>query len=440
MISRQKRKNYAKLVNLLDKKLTNPGFIEQFKGKPQDFTRKRSFSFKSLSLFIVSSLQSSIQRELDRFFQSYNDKEVAERFVTQSAFSQARNKIRPEAFEELNKESVRCFYSEFKLKKWNGFRLVAIDGSEIQLPKNPGTIAEYGEYKTSRMDSSVVLARISKSYDVLNNISIDAKLVNRKVGERSLAKSHLGNIGKNDLFLLDRGYPSFDLFREILSRGGHFCARIAVGKWNIAKELVETGETEKIALIRPGYSIRTRYKGQNIEVTPIKCRFILIELENGEKEVLITSLLNKGKYPHGIFKGLYHKRWGIEESYKKDKVVLQFENFSGYSVIAVRQDFFATILLGNLTAIMASGLDGEIGAATAKAKYDYQINITNALSKIKHAIAKLFTKARIDKMIEQLLGAILANIQPIRPNRSFKRRDKKKHRNHIRYYKSYMAL
>ena len=360
--------------------------------------------------------------------------------MTQSAFSQARNKIRPEAFEELNKESTSCFYSNFKVKRWNGFRLVAIDGSEIQLPKNPGTIAEYGEYRTNRMDSSTVLARISKSYDVLNNISIDAKLVNRKIGEHSLAKSHLAHIGKNDLFLLDRGYPSFDLFREILASGGHFCARAAVGNWNIAKELVESGKPEIIAEIKPGYNICTRYKEQNIKVAPIKCRFILIELKNGEKEVLITSLLDTAIYPHNTFKGLYHKRWAIEESYKKDKLVLQFENFSGYSVIAVQQDFFATILLGNLTAIIASNLDDEISAATAKAKYDYQINTTTALSKMKNAIAKLFTKYRIVKMIEQLVGAILENIQPIRPNRSFKRRDRKRHRNHIRHYKTYMTL
>jgi hypothetical protein len=246
-----KQKSYAKLINLLDKKLTNPSFIEQYKSSHRDFIRKRNFSFKSLSLFIVSSLQSSIQRELDRFFQSYNNKDVAERFVTQSAFSQARNKIRPEAFEELNKESTSCFYSNFKVKRWNGFRLVAIDGSEIQLPKNPGTIAEYGEYRTNRMDSSTVLARISKSYDVLNNISIDAKLVNRKIGEHSLAKSHLAHIGKNDLFLLDRGYPSFDLFREILASGGHFCARAAVGNWNIAKELVESGKPESVVFKVP---------------------------------------------------------------------------------------------------------------------------------------------------------------------------------------------
>jgi hypothetical protein len=146
------------------------------------------------------------------------------------------------------------------------------------------------------------------------------------------------------------------------------------------------------------------------------------------------------KYPHNTFKNLYHQRWAIDESYKKDKIVLQFENFSGYSVIAIQQDFFATILLGNLTAMIASGLDDEIGVITTKAKYNYQINTTTALSKVKNVIAKLFTKVRIIKTIEWLIKAILSSIQPIRPNRSFKRRDKKKYTNHIGFYKSYMVL
>ena len=90
--------------------------------------------------------------------------------------------------------------------------------------------------------------------------------------------------------------------------------------------------------------------------------------------------------------------------------------------------------------MIASNLDHEIGVITTKAKYNYQINTTTALSKIKNAIAKLFTKVRVIKIIERLIKAILSSIQPIRPNRSFKRRDRKKHRNHIRHYKSYMTL
>lgn len=96
------RKNHAKLIRFIDKKLSSEEFILKHKTIESAFTRKRSFTFKSLSLFILSSIQSSLQRELDRFFRQYNDSQITEQFVSKSAFSQARKKINPEAFRELN--------------------------------------------------------------------------------------------------------------------------------------------------------------------------------------------------------------------------------------------------------------------------------------------------------------------------------------------------
>lgn len=345
-------------------------------------------------------------------------------------------KIKPVAFKELNNDGVNHFYSSYPIKKWNGFRLIAIDGSEASLPKTEETINEFGEYTTNFMNKTVVLARISKAYDVLNKITIDARLVNRKIGEHSLANQHIQYCGKEDLVLYDRGYPSFDLFRNTLASGSHFCARVAISNWSVAKKLVETGEKEIITEIKPGYELKARYKKEGIDVEPIKCRFLCIDLDTGEKEVLITSLLDKEKYPHAVFKDLYHLRWDVEESYKKDKHRLQLENFSGKTIIAIYQDFYANIFMGNFTAILSSCLDDEIGKKTSKAKYKYQINITTAIAKVKETIALFFIRPNIVGIIKRLIQMFLENLSPIRPGRNFERNKQKRKR----YYKGYLSL
>ena len=373
---------------------------------------------------------------MDRFFKSYNHKEISEQFATQSAFSQARLKIKPGAFKELGNDCIDHFYANYPIKKWKGFRLIAIDGSEAFLPKTEETIDKFGQYTTNFMNKTVVLARMSKAYDVLNKINIDAKLVNRKIGEHTLAKQHLEHCGKGDLLLFDRGYPSFDLFRKTLASGCHFCSRVAVSNWSVAKELVESGKKEIIAEINPGNDLKRKYKKQDIDVEAIKCRFVCVELPSGEKEVLITSLLDTEKYPHVIFKELYHLRWDIEESYKKDKHRLQLENFSGKTIIAIYQDFYANILMSNITSILSSCLDDEIDRKTNKTKYKYQLNITTALAKVKETIALIFTRPNIMELIKRLVHMFLSNLSPVRPNRSFERRkDKRK-----RYHKNYLTL
>ena len=367
---------------------------------------------------------------------AYNDTELSERFVTQGAFSQARAKIKPAAFKELSDDCVNHFYTHYKVKKWNGFRLIGIDGSEAMLPKNEETIKEYGRDTTNFMNKNIVLARLSKAYDVLNGLSIDAKLVNRNIGEHTLANEHLTCLGKGDLVLFDRGYPSYDLFNNTRAHQCHFCARVAVSNWNIARKLVESGEKETIAAIRPGHDLIKKYKQQDINYEPIQCRFICIELSTGEKEVLITSLLDQEKYPYEVFRQLYHLRWNVEESYKKDKHRLQLENFSGTSLIAIQQDFHANILLGNITSVFSSNLEQLINQRRKNKKYSYQVNITTALAKVKEILAFLFTRVNILLLIEKLIDMLLANTGPIRPGRTFVRNKDKKRR----YFKGYRPL
>ena len=129
-------------------------------------------------------------------------------------------------------------------------------------------------------------------------------------------------------------------------------------------------------------------------------------------------------------------RWDIEESYKKDKHRLQLENFSGKTVIAIYQDFYAKSLMSNFTSILSSCLDEEIDRKTTKTKHKYKLNITTALAKVKEMIALLFTRSNIIALIDRLIKVFLSNLSPVRPNRSFVRNKQKRKR----YYKCYLPL
>jgi hypothetical protein len=68
---------------------------------------------------------------------------VAKNTVVKSAFTKARKKFSYTAFIELNEQLIKDTEQVFPLKKWKGFRLVAIDGSTIKVPNSknpPGTL------------------------------------------------------------------------------------------------------------------------------------------------------------------------------------------------------------------------------------------------------------------------------------------------------------
>jgi len=75
-------------------------------------------------------------------------------------------------------------------------------------------------------------------------------------------------------------------------------------------------------------------------------------LNNGDIEVLITSLLDEEIYLHRDFKWLYNKRWGIETFFDRLKNLLEIERFSTETIIGMEQDFHALIFLSTFESVL----------------------------------------------------------------------------------------
>ena len=90
-----------------------------------------------------------------------------------------------------------------------------------------------------------------QAYDVLNNLTIDAKLSTYNDNEHNLSLEHTVVFEKGDLALYDRNYASFWLFALLLDKQVNFCARVKVGSWEVAKELSDSGTKEIITEIYP---------------------------------------------------------------------------------------------------------------------------------------------------------------------------------------------
>jgi len=84
----------------------------------------------------------------------------------------------------------------------------------------------------------------------------------------------------------------------------------------------------------------------------IEKRFVWVRLSTGEIEVLVTSRLDEEKYTTQMLKELYHLRWGVEGFFGVLKERLKMDNFTGKTVVSVRQDFFATMFLTGLESVL----------------------------------------------------------------------------------------
>lgn len=390
---------------------------------------------------MIINFKSSIQREADRFFAALFKEDFNIREVTKGAFTQARAKLAPEAFKKLNKIAVDTFYAQAPFIKWQQRRLLAVDGTRLMLPNHSTIISTFGTHHFGpNADAVRSMAMGSILYDPLNQIALDSQIAPYASSELDLLVKHLEYIQEKDVLLLDRGYPCFWLLFLLKAKKIDFCVRLKDNWWLKVNDFVKSKEQERrvtFKLPKKDYGKLKDYP--LIRETEITCRLVKVLLEDGNIEVLCTSLLDTQAYPKEDFKELYHYRWAEEEAYKLLKNRIELENFSGKTALAVQQDFHAKVFLLTLTAAFAHPISEKVKKefkADQTRKYDQQINRTNAIATLSQVFIGLFLRRMPQKAIEAFDELVYKTREIIRPNRS----EPRKHRQKKHYSMNYKPL
>ena len=427
--------NCANIVDFIKNIIFSQDFLHRHRKSKKDFTRKRKLPFPTLIAFLIDLATGSYQNELNRFFRVLVPSDLPMKFVSKVALAKARMKLGYKAFVELNEHLVEYFYQNMPTNQWHGYNLLAVDGTLLRLPRIESIMKHFGVWHTKGNDRP--MARVSQMFDPLNRVGVDTIISPKSEGERELAARHFFKLTIDDLVLLDRGYPAYWLFNLIMSMGSDFCARASAKKWKIIRKFVNSGKREAIISLPVFPSSIAKCKELGLELSPLKLRFVRIELDSGEVEVLITSLTDKKVLPYECFAELYHLRWPVEEDYKKMKSWIEIENFSGKSVESVYQDFYAKVFAKNLAAILASTTSKDIDAAYKTRKYVYQINYAQAYAEMKRMIPLLFLRSKdaVSEIISALREFLVQTVEPVRPGRKFPRK-KGQPRNYYLNYKS----
>jgi hypothetical protein len=320
-------------------------FQNKHKVSSKDFSRNRKLTFVNMVSMILRLVKNSLQIECN-LFGDLMDIDPA----SKQAFSQARSKLRPEAFEELWGNGIRVFYThEGNKGLWKGYRLVAGDGSTLRLPNSQDLAMEFGRYPSLGNDGPV-MARISEYTDVTTKLVLSGRIAPYAVSEAKLAEEQLEEVvprlrslGQSKLlFVYDRGYPSTQFITQHVRLGVDFVFRLPKD-FNKATSEISKWEDREGFIAREGWPI---------------LRLVKIPLSSGETELLLTTLTDKVDTFQDLSE-VYEGRWtSMEEGYKRQKITMELENFSGKTALAIRQEYWATLVVANLLEMGCIDIEG----------------------------------------------------------------------------------
>jgi len=387
-----------------------------------------------LLVFLMTNLQKGIQREISLFKDAIELDGGSIPEVSKAAFCNARKKLKPGAFIELSDIVTREFYASGEALTWHGYHILGVDGSTVMLPNSDEIKGRYGVFAYRGDGKAICMARTLMVYDTLNHITLHGSIGTMQESETSMLWDCLPNLTlrKNDLLVFDRYYPSNLLFFYLNKLKVQFCFRMTRGREIVDKFLTSGKSSDTIKLTLP---LDKRGNAAELGITQIriKVRLIRIELDNGEIEVLLTSLLNEEEISIAYLKELYGLRWPIEDAYKTFKHKVCIGNFSGKSLKAVLQDFYVKIFIMNLTAVGVRPINEALKKEAVKIKYTHQVNFIEAIATMKRSVVSFFLTERIANGIRRLYNRMSRITEPIRPGRKFKRNHQPPRRHYMPY-------
>lgn len=398
----------------------------------KDFTRNRKLSLKNLIELLITKAAGSINKELLEYFK------FDATLPSASAFVQQRSKLKSSALLFLLKEFTNSYD---KVKNFRGYRLLAIDGSKVPIYFNPmdkDTFVITNQFSTGRN-----FLQLNALYDICNKLYLDAVIQGYRSMNEFKALVEMvkrSSLGKKVILIADRGYESYNNIAHLEQKGWKYLIRVKgsdrkngiLSKTNLPlnKEFDETisllmtrRQTKEIKS-KP-WLYRLLIKNSTFDFLPIgskdtypiKFRVVGVKIGEGKYEYLITNL--DRSFTLDDLKYLYHKRWGIEISFRELKHTIAMMHFTAKKVELIKQEIYAKMILYNFCEMITLNV---VIKQDCNRKYCYQANFTIAMS-----ICIKYLRNINDKHPPDVENLIRKYIYPIREGRNFDRNIKTQH-------------
>jgi hypothetical protein len=396
--------------------------------KKTHFTRVRKMSLDNLMLSVLFRKGRTLHMELRGFKKLLALKDT----ISKVGYLKQRLKLNPIAFLALARHHAESFYKDTQMvRKKNGYLILAVDGSAINIPTTEENLSTYGNASTKNSKPQAQLG-ISSIYDTMNRMIIDCSINRWKFSEREQALLHIDHmlevIGAHpSVIVFDRGYPSGELIIDLMERRQKFLVRLSATTFKQEQKQMNNDDclVEVIfdkTRINPHRGTPTAEK--LAKAGSINLRFVRLLLQSGEYEYLATSLTPE-EFSTKEIGELYSMRWGIETVYDDLKNKLGIENFTGTKPILLEQDIYATIYLCNImNDIMLEAqmeLEQEEGHG---GKHVMVINKNIAIGIMKedliHFILEKSDRKRKARMAA-IVNEIKCNLLPVRKGRQYPR-------------------
>lgn len=265
--------------------------------------------------------------------------------VSKVAISVARSKIGAAPLQDL---VPRCcvpmaeprFHPE---AFYRGYRLVAMDGSNFELPAEPDNEAYFGRPGSRTGVAGYPQAQCAVLIECITHAIFAANVGPYRSGEWEICKPLLSSLRPGMLCLADRGFNGYEHWKQASQTGAQLLWRCSINR--VLPRQQELSDGSYLSVIVPSGATRAQAQDKAIVVRVIE--YALPGLADAQTRYrLLTTLLDPAEAPALELAALYHERWQVEAVFDELKTHLLKSRRVMRSKTAelIRQEFYGWVL------------------------------------------------------------------------------------------------
>ena len=267
--------------------------------------------------------------------------------VAKSSISAARSKVGYAPLQALAqkacvalanpKEQPHAFYA--------GLRLVAMDGSNFEIPDEAANADEFGRPGSRTGRAAYPQAQCAVLVECATHAILGANLGPYRTVEWDICKPLLSHLGPDMLCLADRGFTGYERWKTASATGAQLLWRCVANRQLPMVKALDDGSY--LSVIYPDVKSRKSRIGEiNVRVIDYELPGIASAGVAQTRYRLLSTLLDPVQAPAVELATLYHERWEVESVFDELKTHLaqRRRTLRSKTPNGVRQEFFGWVL------------------------------------------------------------------------------------------------
>ena len=311
--------------------------------------RHRCKLSNDVMLWVVVAMGLFTNVSIRQVFKQARRMRQEEQSPPRSSLCEARKRLGVEPVKYLHEHTVRPLATAATPGAcWRGLRWVAIDGSVYDAPDSPANAEAFSRASGSRGKGAFPQVRKVSLVELCTHVELAIAIGGWQDSEQSLARQLWQRLPSDSLLLEDRGFFSYDDWKELDGCGQKLLVRV---KSNLILEPFQRlSDGSYLAKIYP--SSYDRAKDRHGIVVRVIAYSINDPQRTGDQEEhrFITNLLDETQYPALELIIGYHERWEHEMVYDEQKThqdprrAEKSANLRSETPDGVRQELYALSL------------------------------------------------------------------------------------------------